>query len=189
MSVEERYIRQIDSTKAPPLEKVGNQGRPAEEAIIEFLKTLPGITIRLSTSTEDSGLKQIGKDPAIDAVGYINGKPAFVLQITTATDSKARREKETDRLNRPFIRLPEMSRPDPAIPRLLIFIEAKEVAEFMKDRNFSKHPKLMKQIINGYINNLKLSQLQTKLPKEQTLINELLNLLPNETYGPTKKQA
>lgn len=186
MSVEERYIRQIDSNKIPPIEKVGNQGLPAQEAVLEFFKTLPGITIRLSTPAEDSGLEQIGKDLAIDAVGYMKGKPVFVLQITTATDSKARKDKEKDRLNRPFIRLSEMNKTDPAIPRLLIFLEAKEVAEFMKDRDFSKHSKLMKQIIDGYINNLKLSLLQTKLPKEQALLNELLELM--EKYDQQKSR-
>lgn len=184
MSIEERYIRQIDSVKIPPFEKVSDQGLPAQEAVLEFFKTLPGITIRLSTPAEDSGLEQIGKDPAIDAVGYMKGKPVFVLQITTATDSKVRKDKEKDRLSRPFVRLPEMNKTDPAIPRLLIFVEAEEVAKFMRDRDFSKHPKLMKQIIDSFMINLKLSLLQTKLPKEQILIDELLELMNQQKSRP-----
>ena len=177
-NIEEKYVKNIDSAKRPPSFEIGDQGENAETAVIEFFKTLPGITIRLSTKAEDSGLEQIVKDPAIDAVGYINGKPAFVLQITTTTNRIDRKEKYgKDRLSRAWVRLPEMSPQDNAIPRILIFIDAPEINSFAKDHDLSKHPKLAQKIIDSFKKNLELSLLQKPLPKEQELINQLLNIV------------
>ncbi len=177
-NIEEQYIKRLDSAKVPPIQEVPGQGKPAEKAVIEFFKTLPGITIRLSTPAEDSGLEQIGKDPAIDAVGYMNRKPVFVLQITSSAYVEIRSDKKKDRLNRAWVRLPEMSPQDPAIPRLLIYVDAMEISLFTKDQDFSKHPKLVKQIVNCFTDNLNLSLLQNPLPKEKELINKLLELVP-----------
>jgi hypothetical protein len=176
-SIEQRYIHNLDYQKHhPELEEVGDQGRAAEEAVIEFFKSIPGMDIRTATAEEDSGALQIVKDKAIDAVGYLEGKPSLGLQITTSTDNKTRDQKKADLLNRPFIRLPEMKSADVSMPRSLVFVDAKEVKEFFKDRNFDNHPKLTQQIIESNINSLRLSLLKTKNPKEIALINKLLAL-------------
>ncbi len=154
--------------------EIGDQGRNAEKVVIKFFELFPGMKVRPATPLEDSGRNQIVKDSAIDIVGYMEGLPAIGLQITTATDSAARLNKTADLLNRPFIRLPEMIPSDTAIPRSLVFIDAAEVSGFLADHDISKHPKLIKQIIESNLSSLKLDLMKTKNPKEQDLIQKLL---------------
>jgi hypothetical protein len=173
-SPEERYVKNIDTAKAPPLE-VGDQEKNAEQAVMNFFESIPGMEMRFATSEEDSGKSQIVKDKAIDMVGYMGGKPAIGLQITTATDSVVRHRKTADLLDRPFIRLPEMNSSDTAIPRSLVFIDAAEVSAFLHDRDLGKHPKLIKQIIESNLSSLKLDLMKTQNPKEQELIQKLVS--------------
>ncbi len=173
-NTEERYVKNIDTHKAPPVIEIGDQGRNAEEAVIKFFEIFPGMKVRLATPLEDSGRTQIVKDSAIDIVGYLEGLPAIGLQITTTTDSATRHSKTADLLNRPFIRLPEMVSSDTAIPRSLVFIDAAEVSAFLADHDISKHPKLIRQIIESNLSSLKLDLMKTVNPKEQDLIQKLL---------------
>jgi hypothetical protein len=176
---EEHLIGQIDAQKAPSLE-IGDQGKAAEEVVIEFFKSIPKMDIRPATPAEDSGRKQIVKDLAIDAVGYLDGEPAIGLQVTTATDSLARNKKKAELLDRPFLRLSEMGSSGTAIPRALVFLDAAEVKAFMGDRDMSQHPKLTQQIRESTINSLKLDLMKTKNPREQALIETLLLLIAEQ---------
>ena len=173
-SPEEKYAKSMDTRKAPPLLEIGDQGKNAEQVVMEFFESIPGMNMRFATPEEDSGKSQIVKDAAIDMVGYMEGKPAIGLQITTATDSVVRQRKTSDLVARPFIRLPEMNSSDTAIPRALVFIDAAEVSAFFHDRNLDKHPKLIQQIIEGNLNSLKLDLMKTKNPREQELILKLV---------------
>ncbi|MBX4204833.1 MAG: hypothetical protein KW788_01430 [Candidatus Doudnabacteria bacterium] len=173
-NIETSNINDLDYQKANINPDIGDQGHAAEEVVMEFFKSIPAIEIRPATTLEDSGKEQIGKDKAIDAIGYLEGKPALGLQITTATDSKIRNQKSNDLLNRPFIRLPEMKTTDTAMPRTLVFIDAAEVKSFLQDHNFDNHPKLKHQIVESNVNSLKLALMKTQNPKEQELINKLM---------------
>src|SRR3989344_6534751 len=176
-SPENRYIKSLDKHKIPNPE-TGDQGEAAEKAVDEFLPFLiPELKVRPATPLEDSGKSQIVKDKALDRIGYLEGRAVIGLQITTTTDSAIRSSKSEDLLNRPFIRLDEMTAADTAIPRALVFLDAEEVRSFSADHNIPKHTKLASQIIEGIANSLKLDLMKTENPKEKDGINELLHRL------------
>lgn len=176
-NIEDKYVKKLDKQKTPPDPEIRDQGKAAERVVIELIQQIiPGLVVREATSQEDSGRAQITKDPAIDAVGYLSGHPAIGIQITTAIDSKVRSNKTGDLINRPFMRLPEMTTNDMSIPRSLVFVEAAEVKAFLSDPDITKHPKLARQITESNIASLKIDLMKTKNPKEQELINNLLAL-------------
>lgn len=175
-NIEKQYVKNLDAQKTSPNQEVGDQGKAAEKAVADFLRSVVGMETRPATKVEDSGLQQIVKDKAIDIVGYLEGRPAIGIQITTATDSKVRSNKTNDLINRPFIRLFEMTSSDVAIPRSLVFVDAVEIKSFLFDQDITKHPKLARQIIEGNIASLKIDLMKTKNPKEQDLVNKQLAL-------------
>jgi hypothetical protein len=172
------YIHHLDREKIPPPESrdVGDQGKKAEDVVIEFLKArFPNMEVRHATPEEDEGNRgDIGTKKIIDAVAYLENKPALGLQITTATDSVARRKKLQELQDMPFLRLKEMKPRDKAIPRSITFVEAEQVLSYVQDHNFEQHPKLSMQILESNINSLKFDLLKTKNPEE---INRLQDLV------------
>ncbi len=179
-TIEDRIVRRIDAVRQPASQEVSDQGKAAEAAVIQFFNLIPGMHIRAATPDEDSGKSQIVKDKAIDAVAYMNGKPVLGLQITTATDSVARYEKRTDLLQRPFIRLREMKLSDSAIPRALVFIEAKAIKDFLSEKDFKKQPAMALQILSSCIASLKLALMNTEINAEQHAINKLMTVLERQ---------
>ena len=171
------YIHHIDDSRRPPTPEVGDQGKNAEGVVLDFFsEKIPRMKMRRATPEEDSGF---GK--AIDAVGYLDNKPALGLQITTATDSVARQKKLGELQDRPFLRLSEMNpQKDPAIPRAIAFLEAQEVAGYLNDRDFSKHPGLMKQILESTVSSLRFDLTQTKNPQEIERLQGLIQFLETE---------
>ncbi len=121
-------------------------------------------------------------------MGYFRGRPALGIQITTARDNKIKAEKYADLANRPFIRLPEMRPTDAAMFRSLVFLDAPDdIQGFRKDRDFSKHPLLEKQILESSINSFKYTLTRTKNPKEKELIQTFLNVFI-ERLNPKKNR-
>jgi hypothetical protein len=173
-SIENRYISQIDRGDTNPLD-TNKQGFNAEEVVIKFMSTIPGMEVRHATPQEDSGKKQIVKDLAIDIVGYWEGKPALTPQVTTAVNKDVRDEKIADLRDHPFVRLPEMKPDDTPAVRTLTFLDAKGVESYLADPHFEHHPLLVQQIIDSNINSLKFAFLKTRNPKEQERINSLIS--------------
>ena len=176
-STEDSIIRRIDQQRSGISQaEMIEHGRKAEKIITQFLGTISGLEVRPATKIEDSGKLGIVKDLAIDAVGYIDGKPAIGFQITIANDKGVRQEKAADLMNRPFIRLSEMNNTDTAIPRTLVFVDHEEMRRFLMDNDKSKHPKIMEQIKESVMNSLRLVLMKTKNAKEQELIQSLMIL-------------
>ncbi len=178
-NIENSYIRNIDNNSNPAeSNEVGDIGFEAENAVVDlFQHEIPDLDARHTTPEEDRGFTGFDSGKTIDSVIYYESKPAAGLQITTATDSKARLKKLEELKAKPFLRLQEMKPNDISIPRVLVFVEAKEVASYLKDKDWAKHPKLLTQILGSFENSLKFSLLQTKNPKEQQLINGILGAL------------
>jgi hypothetical protein len=180
-SPESSHINHTDHDKGMPLnesKEAGNIGFEAEEAVMDyFSKEFPEFMVRPATPEEDRGQDGISSGKQIDSVLYLGEQPSAGLQITTATDSKVRLKKMTELKNRPFVRLREMNLQDTSIPKAIIFVEAGDVRSYMEDRNLSKHPGLTNQILDSFENSLKFDLLQTKNPKEQKKIAEILSLL------------
>jgi hypothetical protein len=171
------WISHIDRERHLPPSEMGDLGKPAEGIVIDFIKSrFPRMQVRPATKEEDSGYGKI-----IDAVAYMDGRPIMGLQITTATDSVARNKKMEELKNKPFIRLPEMDpKLDSAIPRTITFLEAKEVAAYIRRPDFNSHPSLAKQILESNINSLKFDSLQTKNGEEILRLNRLIIMLEAE---------
>ncbi|HEY4508966.1 MAG TPA: hypothetical protein VJC13_01635 [Candidatus Paceibacterota bacterium] len=178
MGIEERYINHLDAGSGGDMGLEG-QGFPAEEVVVNFFNA-SGFDARFSTATEDEGTTDIGPKQIIDAVVYYDGKPAMAPQITTST-IKSFREKKLDELRqRPFLRLDEMGPSDPAIPKVLIYLKAKDVKAFGEDPDFSRHPEIALQILNSSIISLNFDLSKTENPLEQKAITELVGMLETE---------
>lgn len=176
-SPEMGYIHHLDKELHPESDK----GKEAERVVIEFFqKAFPGkVEVRPADEEEDSGKG----GQIVDAVAYLDGKAAMGLQITTATDKEARLKKMEEMRQSPFIRLPkEMQPKDPNIPRVLVFLEQKEVKSYQDDpqHDLKQHRRLSQQILESSINSLKFDLLMTKNPREIHRINTLLSLLEQE---------
>jgi hypothetical protein len=153
-------------------------GYDAEDVVVDFFKSeFKGIEVRKATLDEDRGNTGIDTGKQIDAVLYWDHKPSLGLQITTAIDSKVRMKKMNELKNKPFIRLDEMNRGDTAIPKVLIFIEPRDVNSYLENKDWSAHSHLGNQILLGLENSLKFDRLQTKNQSEQKKIDEMLILL------------
>ncbi len=184
-SVESEYSKEINYKKQPTHNKeVGDLGFEAENVVGLFWRMIPDFKVRHSTKEEDAGIRKeeqrFGPVKMIDQVIYIKEKPSFSLQITTSTDSVTRNRKISELKNKPFIRLEEMKNDDVAIPRAVTFVKAENVAKFMKDRDFSKHPDLEREILNSTINSLKFIILQTQNPKEIERVASIIATLETE---------
>jgi hypothetical protein len=170
-------MAQFDAAPPGARRQEADIGKEAEQALLDALSLIPGMRVRHATPEEDSGRQEIVKDPAIDVVGYVGEKPAFAVQLTTASDSVVLAKKKQELLDRPFIRLRngEMGPGDTAIPRALVIIDAKSAHEYFTDPDITKHPLLRRQIADGLILNMKLALMKTKNPKEQQLVHGLLD--------------
>ncbi|MSU45095.1 MAG: hypothetical protein EXS47_00460 [Candidatus Zambryskibacteria bacterium] len=157
-SPEGEYIHNLDSVRENNL---AGQGFPAEDLTVDFFNAI-GFDTRLSTASEDSGTRDIGPKQTIDAVTYYEGRPAMGVQITTTSFRDVREKKLNEMRARPFVRLDEMKPTDPAIPRVLIYLDAKDVKNFGSDPDFKHHPKIADQILSSCILSLQFDSSQTK---------------------------
>lgn len=184
-NIEDSIIKKMSASKTPTNADIEAWGKIAEEVIIEFLHIISGMRVRHATPEEDSGKHMIIKDAAIDAVGYLDEIPAIGFQITTAISKGAREEKTRDLMARPFIRLPEMTPKDTAIPRVIVFVDREEIIGYISDHDLKKHPRIIDQVVESNINSLKLDLMKTKNPREQELIEKLMLVF---TRGKTQIQ-
>jgi hypothetical protein len=157
----------------------------AEKVCLEVLSEVPGILeARETTAAEDSGLRQITKDLAIDGVVYDAGDeetlptsvkehPTLAIQVTIASDSVVLNKKRQELLERPFIRLPEMQRDDVAIPRALIVLKPEDVRAYQADPNVMHHPEIRKVILKGLVANMQFMKTKTKNPREASHVDLL----------------
>jgi hypothetical protein len=170
------YIHNLDSNKENVL---AGQGFPAEDLTVDFFNTI-GFDTRLSTTVEDSGARDIGPRQTIDAVTYYEGRPAMGVQITTTSLREFREKKLSEMRERPFLRLNEMKPTDPAIPRVLVYLDAKDVKSFGSDPDFQRHPEIATQILKSCILSLQFDSSQTKNPLEKEAIAKLIGMLNSE---------
>ena len=176
------YVHKIDKHRQnpPSREDIGDWGKEAEETVIEFFRNnFPGVEIRRATPAEDSGKRESG-GKAVDAVAYIDGKPSLGLQITTSTDSAVKDSKSQLMKDFPFLRLAEMRNTDPSIPRALVFLKAGQVAEYVKNPDFKRHPEMAGQILESVIKSLQFASLKTKDQDDHKRINVLLAMFQKE---------
>lgn len=152
-------------------------GEKAEAIFGELIENKhQNISARYSTEGEDSGLRQIVQGKQIDAVIYVENKPAMVAQITTARSSGVREDKKSQLIERPFVRLDEMDLKDTPIPKVLVYIDPEEIKSFINDGDISQHPKIEESIRRGIVNSLKLDLMKTQNPLEQKKVKELLEI-------------
>ena len=159
-------------------------GHDTEEVVLKVFQNAfgPEVSARPSTPEEDAGYQGTRVGKMIDAVVYLRDKPAMGVQITSARDKDARQKKIDEMLTKPFLRLPEMKPTDPSIPRVLIWVDSKEVASFKAENELDpqKHKRMFLQIIDGTINSLKVALLKTSNEKEIYRLNTLLQLFGEE---------
>lgn len=176
-AVENSMIDRIDFKRNR--RELRGKGQPAEELVLAFLNSkVPGFKTRLSTQEEDKGIKEGGK--AIDTVSYIDDKPVMVSQITTDTERGGIAKKLEEMEKYPFVRLDEMKREDMALPKVLIYLDVKQVASFTKEPDFEQHPEIAIQIIDSSSRSLKFDLAKTKNPLEQNAITRLIQLFEEE---------
>ena len=158
-------------------------GRAAEETVINFFSSLndPDIRVRPATPQEDSGYVGEGVgSKMIDVVVMQRDAesrreiPSMAIQVTTAQSQDIRLKKMEEMKNMPFMRLYDMKPQDTAVPRVVVFLDPGEVEKFQSDPSFERNPKLVEQIFAGVENSLAFDKLQTKNPKEQQRIDSLL---------------
>ena len=178
----------IDREQKPELT---GQGKMAENVVIEFFKmNFPSMQVRKATAKEDAGQVGFGPAKTVDAVAYLDQKPAMALQVTSSTGEQFeeyRKKKLMELKNKPFLRLEEMSSHDVAIPRALVFVEPNELKKFIADHDFAKHPNLGKTILDSTLNSLKFDLLQTKNPKEIDRLRQLISLIDEQKMILDKK--
>lgn len=133
--------------------------------------------VRQATPEEDAGDTGFTSGKIIDAVAYLDHKPALALQITSTVDKGQRLKKMEELRSRPFLRLAEMKPQDPSIPRVLVYVEAKDIIELTSDFDFSKPNQVGKQILESTISSLEFDLLNTKNPEEIKRLGLLLQML------------
>lgn len=178
--VEDNLIHKIDSRKDSP--ELRGQGFPAEKVTLNFYNSM-GLETRFTTPEEDAGIRgigDIGPKLTIDGVVYKEKKPIMSPQITTSQLESVRKKKMAELKDKPFIRLGEMKPGDISIPKVLIYLDAKGIAAFETDPDFSRHPELALQIIDSSLLSLKFDLSQTKNPLEQKAVQELIKMFEQE---------
>lgn len=174
---EGEYIHNLDSNKENVL---AGQGFPAEGITENFWNSM-GFYARPATDSEDSGVKDIGPRQTIDQVVYYNdGRPAMAPQITTSSFQSVREKKIKEMRDKPFVRLEEMKPNDPAIPKVLIYLDANDVKNFGSDPDFAHHPKIASQILNSCILSLQFDSSRTENPREKEAIAKLIGMLSSQ---------
>lgn len=158
-------------------EDLGHRG---EELVVDFFRHMKKFETRLSTTVEDSGVIDIGPRQTIDAVAYLEGQPAMGLQITTAASKEVRAKKLQEMRDHPFLRLPEMKPGQPAIPRVLVYLDRKNVATADSGDGQQASPEAALQILESAINSLQFDLTQTKNPSEITAVKNLISILQEE---------
>lgn len=73
-----------------------------------------------------------------------------------------------------------MKRQDTALPRALVYLDAKAVRDFTQDKEFENHPELALQILDSVIKSLRYDLGKTKLEAEQDHIKRILATLEAE---------
>jgi hypothetical protein len=159
-SIENRYIQQLEPKE--------DRGFETEDVVIKFLNTLPHFDVRYSSEDEDSGRKKIIKGLQLDAIAYIEGRPAMGIQITSGGSSKNQTEKIRQMKDKPFLRLPEMKTSETAIPKVLVYLDS------------DKDPELAIHVLDGILNSLKFDLTQTKNPQEKLAVNKLIQIIEDD---------
>ena len=168
--IESRYIEQIDKAK------FAGQGKASEEIVINFFRrSFPNMEVRQATAKEDAGQDKSGK--MIDAVVYMDQKPALALQITSTVDRDQRIKKQQEMMLQPFLRLEEMKPLDPAIPRVLIYVDARDVKAYSENKDLTRLAKLGESILESTLLSLRFDLTQTKNPKETERLRQLLGMI------------
>lgn len=183
-SIESRYIHHLDMEK----QRIPGQGKATEEAVISFFKTaFPNMEIRPATPQEDAGEEQGGK--MVDAIAYLDKKPALALQITSTIDKDQKLKKMQELMDHPTVRFEETKPQDPPADRILVYVDAKEVKELSQDKDLSKHPQIGKNIFESMLLSLTVSLRQTKNPKEIERLRQRLAMVEESrrTFEQNKK--
>jgi hypothetical protein len=177
--------------------EVDELAKLAETACLETLRLIDGMQVRESTDIEDSGLRQIVKDLAIDGVAYdtktevaeeptrkpMRIPPSIALQVTIASDSVVRAKKQQELVDRPFIRLPEMRLKDVAIPRALVVLDADSMKQYAADRDIVHHPDIRRKVLKNLEVNMDYMLTRTLDTKEQEHLRHLRSRFKDAREG------
>lgn len=177
-NIESHYVNNIDR---PSDDEMVKNGLLAEELVLNTINhNFPGFDARLSSSSEDSGEKDIGPKQTIDAVAYLEGRPVMGIQITTSQDIKTQKIKMQELINHPFLRLDEMKPKDPAIPKVLVHLTRELVSSYKENPAVAKNPEVVIRVIDGIIRSLQFDLTKTKNPIEQIAIKKLIEQISEE---------
>ena len=181
---EDQYIQNLDE-QIPAGAGVDSVGFQAEDVVISFLTAhFPNISVRPATPEEDSGATQITKGKQVDAVVYLEDKPAMVIQITTAESPKGRNAKIAQMRDKPFVRLDEMGSRDSAVPKVLVHIHPNHVRSFLDSPDFTTHPEIVDEITRGIVNSLQFDLVTTHNPTQQNAVRTLLDIFDSKKASP-----
>lgn len=186
--VEKGRIARIDNKRSTAISL--ELGKKAELVVIDFLnRYLKGkMRVRPATSFEDAGIIKPGEN-VIDVVGYqidavVEDKwgPVMAIQVTTASNPNIQRKKMLQISGEPTTRLENMRSADVPIPKILIRLDPRAVALFLKDYNFDKHRDIGEKIINEIVAGLNFVMLRINTHKEKAKIQKLLDFFLNKKY-------
>jgi hypothetical protein len=165
-------------------------GPEAEHAVFSFFnESMPGMRARMATRKEDHGQRDpkshraiggFNSGEAVDVVAYLENKPAIAIQVTASSNPNIQGEKMRQIMERPFVRLAEMTGRDNAVPRALIWLSPEQVRAFSQDPDFNHHEGVRLQILNSIELSLMFDMRQTQNPAEQGRLDELIGLLQKE---------
>ena len=171
-SVEDARIRDIDRPSDQEIERLGLL---AEELVVNSINLkLPEFKAKLSTVSEDSGVKDIGSRQIIDGVLYHKDKAVLGMQITNAEDPQTIQRKMSELVDRPVIRLSEMKPKDPGIPKVLVILKRETIKAYDQNAQTQNDPEVIIQILDGIIKSLKFHLTTNKDADQRKVIQQSL---------------
>lgn len=179
--MEDALIGAIDAKKIAP--ELQGQGDRTEEFVADFYGMIPGFQARMATSEEDKG-PEIGGKQTVDVVVSRDGKYSFAVQVTGNNSKDIRMKKMQEMANRPFVRLPDILPNEPAIPKVLVFLDPLQVKKFFEGSSVAEKTRagteLMLKIIDDHILSFSFDLMKTKNPTEQAALKKLIEVFTQE---------
>lgn len=179
--MEDALIGAIDAKKMAP--ELQGQGDRTEQFVADFYALIPGFKARMATPEEDKG-PEIGGQQTVDVVVSRDGKYSFAVQVTGNNSKDIRMKKMQEMANRPFVRLPDTLPNEPAVPKVLVFLDPIQVKKFFDGGSVSEKTQasteLMLKIIDDHIFSFSFDLLKTKNPTEQAAVKKLIEVFTQE---------
>lgn len=176
------YIHGLDRTKRDA-ERVTGQGFAAEDTVVEFFeRNFPNLQVRHATEAEDSG--HVGQGVGSKMIDVVVSErkgdravPAMAIQVTTNNERAAMAKKLAEMKDMPLVNLPESRLDDPLVPRILVFLEPKDVRSYTEEKDPVAAQRIMDKIVTDSLRSLQFDLTQTKHRPHQEHIRRMMDLL------------